>query len=174
MSSARPFTAATQVGTAAHHTFELASGVGLVFQPELGLPGALALWSTLLPLGFVTALRSEDRLEPLLSYSRGAALGGVTVHYMLWPWRARPIPLLDQAEGLSDRQLPWYNAVLYAWGAAAAAALVRETPRRSWTWAALGLATTVLFRKSAEHHFAWATEQAKVNPRWWNRGLRTR
>jgi hypothetical protein len=172
VSVGRPFTAATQVGTAAHHAFELAAGVGLVFQPELGLPGSLALWSTALPLGFVTAVRSEDRLEPMLAYSRGAALGGVVVHFMLWPWRARPLPLLDEAEGLSARQLPYYNALLYAWAAMGAAALLRETPRRSRTWAALGLASTVLFRKSADYHFKWASEQARVNPQWWNRGLR--
>ena len=171
MRAERPFTAATQVGTAAHHAFELAAGVGLVFQPELRLAGAAALWSTVLPVGFVTAARSPDRMEPLLAYSRGAALGGVAVHFMLWPWRARPIPLLDEAEGLNARQLPWYNALLYGWAAAAVGALVRETPRRSRKWAALGLATTVIFRKTADYHFRWASEQARVNPRWWNRGL---
>jgi hypothetical protein len=172
VSAARPFTAATQVGTAAHHAFELAAGVGLVFQPELGLPGSVALWSTLLPFGFVTAARSEDRMEPVLAFSRGAALGGVAVHFMLWPWRARPIPLLDEAEGLSAAQLPYYNALLYGWGAAAAAAVVKETPKRSRKWVALGLAATVLFRASARYHFKWATEQAQTNPQWWNRGLR--
>src|SRR5215210_4300806 len=139
MTIARPFTAATQVGTAAHHAFELAAGVGLVFQPELGLPGAIMLWSTVLPLGFVSSVRSDDRLEPALAWSRGAALGGMTVHFMLWPWRARPIPLLDEAEGLSTHQLPYYNAVLYGWAAAATAALIRETPARSRKWALLGL-----------------------------------
>jgi len=167
----RPFTAATQVGTAAHHAFELAAGVGLVFQPELGLAGSSALWSTILPVAFVTAARSPDRMEPVLAYSRGAALGGVAVHFMLWPWRARPVPLLDEAEGLNARQLPWYNAVLYGWALAALAAVARETPPRSRKWVALGLATTVIFRKSAAYHFRWATEQARVDPQWWNRGL---
>jgi hypothetical protein len=31
----RPFTALTAIGTAAHHTFEVSAGVGLVFEPFL-------------------------------------------------------------------------------------------------------------------------------------------
>ena len=170
----RPYTAASVAGTAAHHTFELGAGVGLVFQPELGLPGALALWGTLLPVGFVQAARSDDALESVLAFGRGASLGGVAVHFILWPWRRRLgiFPWLTEAEGLRGRQLPAYNTVLYLWALAAIAALLRETPRRSRRWALLGLAATVVFRKSAEYHFRWATEQAKVNPQWWNRGLR--
>ena len=40
----RPFTAVAVLATAAHHGFELWAGVGLVFQPFLTLPGAVALW----------------------------------------------------------------------------------------------------------------------------------
>lgn len=170
----RPFTAASVVGTAAHHTFELGAGVGLVFQPELGLPGSLALWSTVLPFGFVQSARSDESFEAVLAFARGAGLGGVLVHFILWPWRRRlgVFPWLTEAEGLSGRQLPAYNAVLYLWAASAVAAMLKETPRRSLRWVVLGLTATVLFRKSAEYHFRWATEQAKVNPQWWNRGLR--
>ena len=169
----RPFTAGTMVGTAAHHAFELGAGVGLVFQPELGLPGSVAFWSAVLPFGFVQAARSEEAYERLLAFARGAALSGVAVHFLLWPWRRRlgVLPWLTEAEGLRGRQLPAYNAVLYIWALAAAAALVRETPKRSRRFAALGLASTVVFRQSAQYHFRWATEQAKTNPQWWNRGL---
>ncbi|MEY2477900.1 MAG: hypothetical protein QOG87_3215 [Actinomycetota bacterium] len=170
----RPMTAASVAGTAAHHTFELAAGVGLVLQPELGLPGSVALWSALLPVGYVQALRSDDAMEPVLAFGRGAALAGVATHFLLWPWRRRlgVFPWLTEAEGLRGRQIPVYNALLYIWGAAAAGALVKETPPRSRKWAALGLASTLVFRKSAEYHFRWATEQARTNPQWWNRGLR--
>jgi hypothetical protein len=165
-------TAAAIAGTAAHHAFELGAGVGLVFQPELGLPGALALWGVTLPVGFLTAARSDSALEPLLAWSRGSALGGVAVHYMLWPWeRRRGLPWLTEAEGLSDGQLPAYNTLLYLWGAAAVGALLVETPKRSRTWALLGLAGTVVFRQTARYHFKWANEQARTNPKWWNRGL---
>jgi hypothetical protein len=170
----RPWTAASVAGTAAHHAFELGAGVGLVWQPELGLPGSVALWSATLPTGFVAAARSDDAMEPMLAFGRGAALGGVAVHFMLWPWtrKAGVFPWLTEAEGLRGRQIPVYNTLLYLWGLAAVAALARETPKRSRRWAALGLASTVAFRKSAEYHFRWATEQAKTNPQWWNRGLR--
>jgi hypothetical protein len=160
----RPFHALATLGTAAHHTFELGAGVGLVLQPELGLPGSLALWAT--------AVKGTPRSEGLLAFSSGAALGGVTVHYMLWPWeRRRGVPWLTEAEGLNDKQLPYYNALLYAWGASALLALVRDTPPKARKWAALGLASTVALRRLAKYHFTWAHEQAKVNPQWWNRGL---
>ena len=170
----RPLTAAAVAGTAAHHTFELAAGVGLVLQPELGLPGSLGLWGTVLPFGFVQSVRSDERWEQVLAWGRGAAVGGVATHFLLWPWRRKlgVFPWLTEAEGLRGRQIPVYNALLYLWGASAVGALVTETPKPSRKWAALGLASTLVFRKSAEYHFRWATDQAKTNPQWWNRGLR--
>ena len=169
----RPFHALTTLGTAGHHAFELGAGVGLVLQPELGLPGALALWGTGLPVNFVSAVKGTPRAEAPLAFSAGAALGGVTVHYMLWPWeRRRGLPWLTEAEGLNERQLPYYNALLYAWGVSALLALVKDTPPKARKWAALGLASTVALRRLAKYHFTWAHEQAKVNPQWWNRGLR--
>ena len=45
----RPWTAMVAILTAAHHGFELTSGVGLVWQPELGLGPASALWGAEIP-----------------------------------------------------------------------------------------------------------------------------
>ena len=45
----RLFHALTAVGMLAHHLFELVAGVGLVFQPQLGLRGSSALWDGTLP-----------------------------------------------------------------------------------------------------------------------------
>ena len=150
--------AATQLGTAAHHTFELTSGVGLVFQPELGLRDR---WHR----GAPSCARVRDR-----SAQRGPPRAAAR----LQPGRRRrdgrpfllrgecPIPLLDEAEGLSERQLPWYNALLTPgqeppwppWsGRRPAGRVGRHRPGH-----------TVLLRKSAQYHFRWATEQARVNP----------
>ena len=169
----RPFHVLATAGTAAHHGFELASGVGLVFQPQLGLPGALALWATALP-GLVTAsARGSSRWDAPLAFANGAGLAGAAVHFTLWPWAARAgVPMLTEAEGLSPGQLPAYNAVLWAWALASLAALVTETPPRVRRWFALGTLSGVPLRLSARHHFSWARQQARVNPAWWNRALR--
>jgi hypothetical protein len=45
----RPLHGLTSAGAIAHHGFELGAGVGLVFQPDLGLAGAGALWGIGLP-----------------------------------------------------------------------------------------------------------------------------
>ena len=45
----RPFTVMTALGTAAHHTFEVRAGVGLVFEPFIGRRSAVAMWAGALP-----------------------------------------------------------------------------------------------------------------------------
>jgi hypothetical protein len=165
----RPFHVLATAGTAAHHGFELASGVGLVFQPQLGLAGALSYWAAVLP-GLATAsTRGSSRWDAPLAFANGAGLAGAAVHFTLWPWTVRAgVPVLTEAEGLSSRQLPAYNAVLWAWALASLAALITETPRRARRWFLLGMLSGVPLRISARHHFSWA----RVNPAWWNRGLR--
>lgn len=169
----RPWTALAAVGTAAHHTFELASGVGLVWQPELGLSGAGALWGAQIPIWLAMALRGGDRYDRVLASWSGAALGGVLVHFLLWPWKRNRLglPVLTEAEGLGPRQLPFYNAILYVWLLAAVLSL-RELSPRSRLWAVAGFASLPLLRRSARHHFDWLRQQAAVDPAWWNRGAR--
>ena len=168
----RPFTAVATAATAAHHGYELAAGVGLVFQPFLGLPGSLALWGATLPALGYGAARGGRRWEPALANAVGAGLAGAVVHFTIWPWRLRRgIPMLTDAEGLSPAQLPAYNAILWTWAVASALALLRETRRGNRRWFVLGLLNVVPLRMSAQHHFAWAREQARTSPSWWNRGL---
>ena len=117
----RPWTMATAGLTAAHHGFELSSGVGLVLQPELGLRFAGALWGTAIPAWIRLAAKGDQtRWDPLLAAWSGASLAGVVVHFSLWPWRHNRlgIPVLTEAEGLSSSSLPAYDALLYAWAAA--------------------------------------------------------
>ena len=169
---ARPLHTLTAAATAAHHLFELGAGTGLVFQPYLGLGPAAALWSVSLPGWLAAAARGSTRWDRPLAFLAGLSIGGATVHFTLWPFEVRHgLPRLVEAEGLRDEQLPAYNAVLYVWALAAAAALALETPRRARGFALAGALAAVPLRWSARHHFTWIKEQARINPAWWNRAL---
>lgn len=169
----RPWSAATAGLTAVHHGFELATGVGLVLQPELGLVGSGALWGTQLPAWLVLASRGGPRWDRILAVWSGAALAGVTVHFILWPLRrSRPgPPVLAEAEGLDARGLAFYNALLYAWGTASALSLALEIPRDRRRWAVAGLATLPLQLVSARRHFDWVRHESGAHPAWWNRAV---
>jgi hypothetical protein len=157
----------------AHHSFELGSGVGLVFQPELGLAGATGIWLAQFVAWAWLAARGGRRTEPLLAGLAGISLSGVLVHFLLWPWRRGRLglPALTDAEGLSEAQLPVYNAILWAWALSATGSLLFETSGKSRRWALAGAFTLPIFARSAKFHFEWVGEQAKTDPAWWNRAL---
>jgi hypothetical protein len=169
----RPLHALTCSMTALHHAFELGSGVGLVFQPQLGLAGSFALWGSLFPAWFAVAARGRHPVwDRPLALAAGMSLAGVGVHYAMWPWELRRgVPFLTQAEGLRPRKLPAYNAILYAWAAAAMLALLLETPRGSMRWAVPGVIATIPLSRSARRHFVWIRDQAVTSPAWWNRAF---
>jgi hypothetical protein len=163
----------TSLAAATHHAFELAAGVGLVFQPYLGLGGAGALWATTLPVWTVASARGSRRWDPGLAFLAGLSLGGAALHYALWPWAVRRcLPTLTEAEGLRPEHLPAYNAIILTWGGAAAGALLFDTPRRARPWALPGIVMAMALRGSARRHFEWIREQAALRPAWWNRALR--
>jgi hypothetical protein len=167
----RPFSALAALGTAAHHGFEVRSGVGLVFEPFLGRRRAVALWSVVLPGYLLGAL--TGRTARLVALSNGMSLAGGVVHYVQWPWELRRgVPTLTAAEGMGDAQLPAYNRILQAWTAAGALALLAETPSAARGWALAGLLTGEPLRRSAAHHFRWAAEQARREPDKWSPALR--
>ena len=163
----------TAGGTAAHHCFELASGVGLVFQPDLGLGRAATLWGAQILVWAGLAARGPRRADPVLAVLAGASLAGVAEHFWLWPWEPgrAGIPALTEAEGRSAWQMPTYNAVLRAWALAAVGSLAFELESGSRRFAIAGGALLPLFVVSARHHFNWLKEQASSNPTWWNRGI---
>ena len=173
---ARPWSVATAALTATHHGFELASGVGLVLQPELGLGGSTAFWGTQLPVWAVLAARGDARADRTLAAWSGAALAGVAVHFTMWRLRRSRlgVPVLAEAEGLEGAGLAAYNTILYAWGIAAAVAIIRDIPRGRRRWALVGLATFPLQRASAARHFAWLVTRSAETPAWWNRAVRAR
>lgn len=156
----------------AHHGFELGSGVGLVFQPELGLGGASLLWGAIVA-GEVLLNQVDGRSGGRFrSAAAGLALAGVLVHYMLWPWELRRgLPRLQAAEGLRSEQLRTYDAILLGWGAAAAMAVLFDGEPGQRRWAVAGLAATPLLIGSARHHFRWVSRKAVETPAWWNRAL---
>lgn len=158
-------------GAAGHHAFELAAGVGLILQRELGLPQALSVWAIGLPGVAVLSLRRPNWSAGPLALAVGASLAAVATHYTLWPWRVRfGVPYLTDAEGLSPQALLPYNALLLGWGGASVVAAC-AVPTGSRRWLVVGMLGIVPFRRHAEHHFAWLCRQARSNPAWWNRGV---
>jgi hypothetical protein len=98
------------------NAFETRAGVGLVFEPFIGRRGAYALWSAYFPLMLTAAARDGENARCLSAFSAGIGVAGVAVHFKAWPWSLhKGLPMLDEAEGLSEDQLPAYNAVLWFW-----------------------------------------------------------
>ena len=170
----RPFSVLSALGTAAHHSYELGSGVGLVLQPEVGLAGSVVLWGVQLPAWAVGAAFGGRRWDKTLALWAGTGLAGAVVHYVMWPWRRNRLglPALTTAEGLSSAQLPAYNGILWAWAAASGLAVALEVPRGARRWAVAGLLTMPILRLSARHHFDWIRREAADQPAWWNRAFR--
>jgi hypothetical protein len=170
----RPFAAGSALGALAHHSFETRAGVGLVFEPELGRRGAYALWGALFPLMLISAARGGKLNQRLSAVNAGIGAAGVAVHFAAWPWsRHRGVPMLDEAEGLTEEQLPAYNAVLWFWGVSSALSLATEADRDSRRLGMLaGLLNFPILLISARHHFRWAREQAALEPERWSPALR--
>jgi hypothetical protein len=168
----RPFAAGSTLGLFAHNAFETRAGVGLVFEPQLGRRGSYALWTTLIPLGLAAAAGRGRWAERLSAYNAGIGVAGVAVHFKAWPWSLHNgVPMLDEAEGLSEEQLPAYNSVLWAWGISSTLSLLTETRRGSRAFAVAGLLNFPILLASAQHHFRWAREQAKRDPERWSPAL---
>jgi hypothetical protein len=170
----RPFALGSTLGAIAHHGFETRAGVGLVFEPQLGRRGAYALWGALFPLTLLSAAREGTTNERLAAINSGIGAAGVAVHFAAWPWSLHSgVPLLDEAEGLTEEQLPAYNSVLWFWGACSVLSLAVEASPRSRR---LGLAAAAInfpaLLISARHHFRWAREQAALEPERWSPALR--
>jgi len=170
----RPLAAGSVLGAIAHHGFETRAGVGLVFEPQLGRRGAYALWGTLFPLMLLSAARGGRTNERLSAVNAGIGAAGVAVHFAAWPWSLHNgVPMLDEAEGLTDEQLPAYNSVLWFWAACSVLSLATEASpgarRLGLLAAALNFPALLI---SARHHFRWAREQAELEPDRWSPALR--
>jgi hypothetical protein len=169
----RPFAAGSTLGLFAHNAFETRAGVGLVFEPQLGRRGAYALWGALIPLGLVAAVRGGKWDERLSALNAGIGVAGVAVHFKAWPWSMHGgLPMLDEAEGLSEEQLPAYNAVLWFWLLCSALSLPAANRPGTRRFAVAGLLNFPILLASAKHHFSWARGQAELQPERWSPALR--
>ena len=108
MQFAVPSPLGSALGALAHHCFETRAGVGLVFEPELGRRGAIALWGALFPAMAVSAPPAPGELnERLSAVNAGIGAAGVAVHFAAWPWSLHGgVPMLDEAEGLTEASCP--------------------------------------------------------------------
>lgn len=173
MRFARPFNAFATLGSAAHHAFERRAGVGVFLEPWLGRRATNRFWAVVLPFGLIGAVRGTERDRSLQAFNAGIATAGALVHYSEWPWSLRfgAVPWLDEAEGLTPAQMPAYNLILLGWLASGVASGLLETRRADAKYVLAGLATAPLLAMSARHHFAWAAEQARLDPDSWSPAL---
>ncbi|HWM54611.1 MAG TPA: hypothetical protein VNO20_04400 [Solirubrobacterales bacterium] len=161
------------LGLLAHNAFETRAGVGLVFEPFLGRRGAYALWGAYFPLMLAAATRDGERARQLTAFGAGIGVAGVAVHFKAWPWSLHNgLPMLDEAEGLSEDQLPAYNAVLWFWLLCSALSLPAANRPGARGFALAGLLNFPILLASARHHFEWAREQAELEPERWSPALR--
>jgi hypothetical protein len=169
----QPLNALATMGAAAHNAFERHAGVGVFLEPWIGRRATNVLWSVSLPAGFLRALIGNDRDRPMLALNAGVAIAGMGVHFADWPWSLRwgVLPCLDEAEGLTPAQMPYYNALLWAWLCGGLGSMLFETRREHLKYAFAGIATAPLLLESARHHFAWAKQQARSDPQRWSPAL---
>lgn len=161
------------LGLLAHNAFETRAGVGLVFEPFLGRRGGYALWGAYFPLMLAAATRDGEGARRLTAYGAGIGVAGVAVHFKAWPWSLHNgLPMLDEAEGLSEDQLPAYNAVLWFWLLCSALSLPAANRSGARRFALAGLLNFPILLASARHHFEWAREQAEREPERWSPALR--
>lgn len=161
------------LGLLAHNAFETRAGVGLVFEPFLGRRGAVALWAAYFPTMLAAAVRDGENARRLSAFSAGIGVAGVAVHFKAWPWSSHGgLPMLDEAEGLSEAQLPAYNAVLWFWLVCSALSLPAANRPGARRFAIFGLLNFPILLASARHHFKWAREQAELEPERWSPALR--
>jgi len=165
--------AGSVLGLLAHNAYETRAGVGLVFEPFIGRRGALALWGAYFPTMLGAALRDGERARQLSAFGAGIGVAGVAVHFKAWPWSLHGgLPMLDEAEGLSEDQLPAYNAVLWFWLVSSGLGLPAANRPGARRFALFGLLQFPVLLASARHHFSWAREQARLEPERWSPALR--
>ena len=157
----RLLAAGSALGLLAHNAFETRAGVGLVFEPFLGRRGAVAMWAAYFPTGARRRGWARARTRAASPPSvPGSASPGVAVHFKAWPWSLHGgLPMLDEAEGLSEDSAPRLQrgALVLAASAARSACPPPTGPERGASPIS-GLLNFPILLASAQHHFEWARE----------------
>ena len=154
--------------TAGHQLLELCLGSGVIGQHRVGLPAATAL-SLMVDGGWVAMALAQRRWDRAVALGAGTAIAAPVLHYTLFPWRLRfGVPVLEEAEGQHGVALIAYQVVLYVWGLSGVAA-TRQLPKSTRPWTLAGMAVALGFRQLASSHLTWIRQEARRNPRWWNR-----
>jgi hypothetical protein len=144
---------------ATHHALEDAGGVGLPGEPVLGPDRARVLWTVLMATHAVAGRLGGPRWNPVLAIANGVYSAVALQHYTAWPVRIRyGLPVLTEAEGISARLMPVYNAALIGVVAASTVSSARECGPSAWRHHLLGLATLPLVAASARHHLRWLAD----------------
>ena len=171
LSAGRPWTRLAAAGLAGHVFFELGAGVGMPLASVVGPAPAAGLWTA--ATAWVERSAGAPGRDTPLAVTNGLGLAAVVAHLTGWPRRRTRLglPWLIECEGLGADLMPWYNAILYAGGVAAAIAVTTEN-RTAPRWAGLAplALVPVLIRVQHTEHRR-LVHIARRRPRRWNRRL---
>src|SRR4051812_4100284 len=148
-------------------------GVGLPAQDIIGLPAAAGVHLALIAPAFRPSEQDEASRHRLRAVLNGVGLAGAIAHFLGWRTDRHAVfpVLVGRAEGLTESWTRWYNPLLYAWALAAALAVVHDTRGSDRRWALAASCAAPLIARAGQRKERWATLQASVNRRWWNRAL---
>ena len=131
---------------AGHVSLELAAGVGLPLASLVGPVPAAAAFAVCTRAVWRRAGDTSAPVDGRLGFWNGLSLAAAIAHLRSWPRRRSRtgLPLLVECEGLAERLMPAYNALIYVGAGSAVVALIRED-RSGPRWPALvGISATPL------------------------------
>jgi hypothetical protein len=170
----RPWTRLGTAGVGAHVFYELLAGVGMPFTSRLGPRGAAGFWAGSTVAAYSQAGRQPASRDPAFAVLNGLYLSAVIAHFLAWPRTTRKgLPWLTECEGLTGPVITPYNVILHVSGVAAVAGLVENRGGRVWG-ALVPLALVPVLLREQHREFGRLLVQARVQPGWWNRRLRSR
>jgi hypothetical protein len=159
----------------AHVFYELSAGVAMPFASVAGPAPAAVCWATGTSVALRAAGLADRRYDTVFGVVNGTFLTAVLAHFIYWPKRwVGGVPQLTECEGLRGRVMLPYNMILYASAICAVAGLVENGRRAALRGAAIPLIGVPALLRVQRIEFDRLKFQARAEPGWWNRRLRTR